>query len=118
MKKELFIALVLTVVVFSSCKKDDDFTNPDNLVGTEWKSLDTDYSDEEYYLFKFNSKTIVEEWTKNSDETKLYNEMSGTYTISGNKITIDFGYTPLEGVIEGKTMNFAYDGGVVAFTKQ
>lgn len=118
MKRTIFIVLISILAVFSSCKKDDDFTNPDNLAGTEWKSLDTDYEDEEYYLFKFTSKTIVEEWTKYKDETKLYNEMSGTYSISGNKITIDFGYTPLAGVIEGKTMNFAYDGAVVVFTKK
>lgn len=117
MKRTIFIVLISILVVFSSCKKDDDI-NPDNLAGTEWKSLNTDYDDEEYYLFKFTSKTIVELWIKNEGDPKLYEEMDGIYSITGSNITIDFGYEDITGVIEGKTMSFASDGSVVVFTKQ
>lgn len=118
MKKLLFIALVLSSIILSSCNKDEDYTDPDNLAGTEWKSLDTEYSDEEYYLFKFTTKTIIEMWIKYEDDTKVYNEMSGIYSILGNAITINFDGDPVTGVIDGNTMNFAYDGEVITFKRQ
>ncbi len=117
MKRTIFIVLLSIFAMFSSCKKDDD-TNPDSLAGTECKSLNTDYDDEEYYLFKFTSKTIVELWVKNEGDPKLYLEMDGIYSINGNNIAIDFGSKDITGIIEEDTMSFASNGSVVVFTKQ
>lgn len=119
MKKSLFIALVLSSFIFSSCKKNDDFTNPDNLFGTEWKSMDSDEG--QYDLLKFNSKTEVEYLIQEfpSDGGKLVTVGEGTYSISGNKIHIDAGNQyELSGTIDGKTMNLDLFGNKKTFTKQ
>jgi hypothetical protein len=117
MKKVIVLGLFVASIFLISCSKDDDFTDPDNLSGTEWKSLNVDTSYEEYYIFKFTSKTIIEFWIKEKDEV-LYIEWSGVYSLSGNTITIDYGDDIVSGVIDGNKMNFAYDGEVMVFTKQ
>ena len=122
MKKKIWIypllLIVLVLILVNGCKKDDKDVTPDNLAGTNWKSFDTDYEDEEYYILKFTSKTIAELWIKDEGDPELYEEMDGIYSISGNNITIDFGYDQIMGVIEGKNMSFADDGSVIVFTKQ
>lgn len=117
MKKVLFIALTLSAFIFSSCKK-DDYTNPDNLAGTEWKSMDSDYG--EYDLLKFNSKTDVEYLVQEvvSDGGKLVTLGEGTYSISGNKIYIEAGSDEFSGTIDGKTMNLDHFGDKKKFTLQ
>ena len=119
MKKSIFIAFSFMVLLFFSCSKDDDFTDPDNLSGTEWKSFDVDFpEEEEYYIFKFTSKTVIELWIKEKGGV-LYKEWTGIYTINGKTISIDFGDGDIiSGVIEGNKMNFAYDGEIIVFTKQ
>lgn len=114
MRKLLFIALVLTTVIFSSCSKKDDLAT-DDLTGTTWKSVDD--PDAEYVILKFTSKTVVEIWYKDVGVAEIYKEMTGVYSISGNQITINFGEEPFTGGIEGKTMNFSEDGEVMTFTK-
>jgi hypothetical protein len=112
------LAFLLTSLIFSSCKK-DDFTNPENLFGTEWKSMDSDEG--VYDLLKFNSKTEVEYLVQEveSDGGKLSTVGEGTYSISGNKIFIDAGYNyELSGTIDGKTMNLDHFGTKKTFKKQ
>jgi hypothetical protein len=119
MKKSILIAFSLMMLLFFGCSKDDDFTDPENLSGTEWKSFDVDFPDEEdYYIFKFISNTVIELWIKEK-EGVLYKEWTGIYTINGKTISIDFGDGDIiSGVIEGNKMNFAYDGEIIVFTKQ
>jgi hypothetical protein len=119
MKKINLIGFFLLIFVFISCSKDDDFTDPENLSGTEWKSFDVDFpEEEEYYIFKFTSKTVIELWVKEKVGV-LYKEWTGIYTINGKTISIDFGDGDIiSGVIEGNKMNFAYDGEIIVFTKQ
>lgn len=121
MKKLIFITLTLTAILFTSCKKDDDYTNPDNLFGTEWKSLDVDYSDVEFDLIKFNSKTDVEYLIqeKANNGGKLLTLGEGTYSISGNKINIDAGYDyEFSGTINGNSMTLDYYGKKKTFAIQ
>ncbi len=107
------------VLLFFACSKDDDFTDPGNLSGTEWKSLFVEFpEEEEYYILKFVSKTIIEFWIKEK-EGDLYKERTGIYTLNGKTITIDLGDDDLvSGIIEGNKINFIYDGAIIVFVKQ
>ncbi|MEN9448208.1 MAG: hypothetical protein RJA25_1498 [Bacteroidota bacterium] len=64
MKQFAIFTLLISMILISSCKKKDiDYTNPKNLVGTEWKA--TEFSaltseDYEYISLKFISTTTVQ----------------------------------------------------------
>lgn len=120
MKKLLFITLTLMVFLLSSCKKNEDFTNPANLTGTSWKSDNMGTtSAPDYMMLKFISKTTVEVWFKSYGDATFTMDSSGIYTISGNSITIDIGDGhPTTGGIDGNTMTFVENGETIKFTKQ
>lgn len=89
--------VALVILIDTGCKKEIDYTNPENLSGTIWK-----YDD--YELFEFISTNRVIEI--DGDET-FYRD----YEVSGNAIT--FYYTGSEqarthGVIEGEKMTVEY----------
>ena len=118
MKRALIIGFCLVTITLLSCSKDDDFTDPDNLSGTEWKSFDVGFAEVEYYLFKFTSNIKFEFWIKEKGED-INKVLSGIYSLSGKTISFDFGDgIIISGVIEGSIMNFAYDGCVSVFTKE
>ena len=120
MKKILYIALVLTTVIFSSCSKKDDLAIPTDLSGTSWKTdnLGTAASPE-YLMLKFPSKTSAEEWSMFASETIFTQYHAGVYSLNGNQITINFGDGPTIGTITGKTITIAENGTLTAvFNKQ
>lgn len=120
MEKLFFITLTLMVFFLSSCKKNEDFSNPANLAGTSWKSDNVGTSAEpDYIMLKFISKTTVEVWFKYNGETTFTMDSSGIYTISGSSITVDIGDGyPITGAIDGNTMTFVDNGETIKFTKQ
>ena len=117
--KLLFFFLI---IVFISCSKDDekDFTKPENLVGTEWKHIATYESDidVDYELLKFLSTTIVDFYTKYSEDDAETKEFRGTYVIQGSQITIDSGDGIFTGTIKGVEMIFSIENETFIFTKQ
>ena len=119
--KNILSILMLVALLSSSCSKDDDYTDPKNLSGTEWKYIlpQDEWEDEEYHLLKFVSTTKFEFWIKYVDNTELEKETTGLYSVSGNNIALDYGGDYLEtGIIEGNTLSFSYDGEVLVFRKQ
>ena len=108
--------LSLMFILLTSCKKDEDFTNPNNLSGTSWLSenIGTELQPD-YLMLKFTSTSAVELWSKYFGDKTFTLEDKGAYTISGTTITIilvDSGTG--NGIIGGKTMTF--EGST--FTKQ
>ena len=116
MKNILLFTIVLTTILLSSCKK-DSMSDPTDLSGTEWKSLDVDPQYEEYILLKFKSKTTVELWYKDKGDP-IYMDSEGIYSISGKSITMNFGNGADTGAIDGNVINFSESGTIIRFTKQ
>ena len=112
----LIISIIVIIFLsFSSCKK-DDYTNPKNLSGTEWKSAIV-HEAGIYYLLKFTGKSSYElrEYEPQLDKLEVYQR--GSYSMDGNNIEFnpdDDDYTD-RGVINGQTLTFfdLYDGDIV-----
>ncbi len=70
-------------ILLISCSKDDDLTNPDNLSGTEWKSVVGNQGHN--YLLKFIGITIYALYEYEPlDGLDLL--VRGSYTIEGKSI--------------------------------
>lgn len=84
MKKTTLIGFFLLIFIFISCSKDDDFTDAENLSGTEWKST---VEDGYYYLMKFTGKSSYElsEFSPNFGHDKLE---SGSYSVDESIIIL------------------------------
>jgi hypothetical protein len=113
------LALVLIATGILSCSKDDDFTKPENLSGTTWKCTSGDEWDEdlEYALLVFISTTEVEGWTKEIGEEEE-KDWTGTYSITNDKISVEFDEESFTGVINGKKMDTLIEGNSFLFIKQ
>lgn len=124
--------LMSLFLLLSSCSDDDnalDFTNPENLPGTTWKSFDDhpEWDGWEYAALKFQTTSVVEFWIKEigQDEYK-YGPMN--YTINNRNIKFLWDGVPqsewyMEGTINGQEMELSiYDEGMFfitwIFTKQ
>lgn len=119
MKKSLFLAVTLMVILLSSCKKDESISDPTNLSGTSWLSDNTGTSSQpEYVMLKFTSKTTVEIWGKLFGESTFTIRFAGTYAISANQITLNFADGTIKGTIDGNTMTYIDNGDTTKFTKQ
>lgn len=116
----IILAFVFAIVLITSCSKDaiDDFTKPENISGTTWKCSTGSYWNEdlEYALLIFKSTKAVEGWTKLKDKAEQ-KDLSGTFSISNNKISFVFDEESFTGIIEGKTMKITNDGTFI-FLKQ
>jgi len=106
-----FAAALLAALSFTACS-DDDETNlpitPDNIVGTwqivhqeGWEIYDgeketwsEDYSNEDgwYWTISFDTNNSYVE--TEYDNGKVYDMNNGTYSISGNTITLNDSYEP------------------------
>lgn len=82
--KNLILITFSVLVLFFGCSKDDDFTDPENLSGTEWKST---VEDGYYYLMKFTGKSSYElsEFSPNYGLDKLE---SGSYSVDESIIIL------------------------------
>ena len=118
MKNIFLLSFCLTFLI--SCSK--DYTNPENLNGTEWRSYDID-ENYEYFLLKFISTSQAELWVKWVNPLDDYPNpeyiYSGEYSIDGNSIEIipseSMGYsgTFFKGIIESKEIELkTYNDGV------
>lgn len=115
MKKTLKITfpimLLGLVFITTNCSKKDDFADPKNSSGTEWKSVTT--SDGYYYLLNFTGKTTYElsDFDPNYISGKPDLIERGSYSIDENNIEFEpDGYSdyPDRGVIEGGKLTY-YD---------
>jgi hypothetical protein len=119
MKKTIVLGLFMMSILLISCSKDDDFTDPDNLSGTEWKSVVENQG--HYYLLKFIGKTIYELYEYEPlDGLNLW--VRGSYIIEGKSIVLewDSGYKD-KVTINGNKLTWPdldVDGNDVIFTKQ
>jgi hypothetical protein len=110
----LGIIAFVAIICFSFASCEDD--SPDILDGTTWRATDGDYD----YVLTFNSPNFTltsspGEFTGGKTETE-----NGTYSISGNTVTMVFIYWagPTETItatISGNTLKKIWD---MTFTKQ
>lgn len=116
MKKTFYLFMVILSVVIFSCKKDDKSLSPSDLTGTKW------ITDDKMESIEFISKTQVNYYWQDYFQGKYHPQVeNGIYTITENKIVIDFGYGDgdyMNGILEGNTITFAYDGEVFIVKKQ
>jgi hypothetical protein len=117
MKKILFITVAITTILFVSCSKEEDYTNPENLFGTTWKCKTGLGSETEYASLKFISTSSVEGWSKQISEDEI-KDWTGTYIIFIKTITVNYGTESFTGTIEGTNMNVVIDGVPYLFKKQ
>jgi hypothetical protein len=122
MNRLLFITIVTISSLFFSCSKEkteliNDYTNPENLVGTTWKTKDGLGSVFEYAALKFTSLSLVEGWTKVKSKIEI-REWIGTFTIIKDTITIINSDEFYKGPIEGEIMNLEVYGSNYVFKKQ
>jgi hypothetical protein len=91
---------VIIVFSFAACKKV-------SLEGTTWEQSDG----KDDCIIAFSSPP-------NMTFTDGGNTSKGTYTISGNKVTITVDYEILTGTISGNILSFKEDGETYTFTKK
>lgn len=115
--KNIFLVVSLCFAFLMSCNK--DYTNPENLSGTEWKSYDVD-ENYEYFLLKFISTSQAElfiKWVTPLDNYPNPEPIaSGEYSIKGNEIEITL-ISVFKGIINKKEMELTvYNDGVPSNT--
>ncbi|WP_293916121.1 MULTISPECIES: hypothetical protein [unclassified Sphingobacterium] len=77
--KRIIVILIMTISVFSSCKKDDD-----NLIIGNWQTVKVGNKDFNYPIFSFKSNgEFSEQWSK--DNTKR----NGFYTLNGKELILN-----------------------------
>jgi len=117
MKNTIIMGLFIATLTLVSCSKDDDFTDPDNLSGTEWKS--TIGNQGHYFLLKFTGKTSFELYEYEPLEG-LDVIFRGSYNIDEKNITLQaIGGYIYKGIINGNKLtlyDFSVDDEI--FTKQ
>ena len=110
MKNVLFL-LMVAVLAFTGCKKDDD-NNDDSLNGTTWE-----YSDEygEERILSFASSTWVMDYSYAGD----IDRWTGSYTYNPPTVTLKIGGDKMKLYINGNTMTSEADeyGDVFVYTK-
>ena len=127
MKKQIFIALSLIVVVITSCTT--DFTNPKNLPGSTWICSDFSqtkdssyYKSVDYVEFYFKTtKTLQLIYKDKATGTLKSIAGSYTFTIIENKITVDVTTVTTDGknttvekatgMIDGNVMSLNFETG-------
>ena len=122
MKRLLFFALVTIASLSVSCSKEPaeiiiDYTKPENLVGTTWKTNEGLASVVEYGAIKFISLSLVEGWTKVKSRTEI-REWIATYDINNKTISITNYDEIYAGPIEGELMNLEIYGSNYIFKKE
>lgn len=120
MKTIKFLFVISIITFFVSCT--EDFANPKNLVGTNWRcnynNLDNGITTE-YSEFRFTSTSEVEVWSKLASGS-VKKDQSNTYSISGTTIKINSGSDSMSGTIDNKakTMTIYIAPFVFNYTKQ
>jgi photosystem II stability/assembly factor-like uncharacterized protein len=108
MKKLLFAFLILSSVFLMKCSKEDEFVvTSETLSGTDWKSANVGTTlNPEYLMFKFTSSSTLELWSKRSNDGVFSRIIGGDYSLSENKILIDFGTGKVSGYTKGESLKF------------
>ena len=102
----MFFIILLFGLSAVSCDKDTLTNTPkDALDGTSWTA---DFGGNEHTL-TFKSPYVYR--TRATDPSD-----NGTYTISGNSVTLTFPSQVTTGILEGNSLSFANDSGPI-FTK-
>ncbi|MCX6247266.1 MAG: hypothetical protein NTW10_06005 [Bacteroidetes bacterium] len=131
MKKIVFLAIAITAIMFTSCKKTEndgspvsvDYTKPANISGTTWKTFSPSADPSmEWAALIFKSTAAVEGWSKYKtlNATK---DWTGTFAIVNANITFNYSMDSIpetfSGTISGITITCPMGGGAsVVFTKQ
>ncbi|NOR87299.1 MAG: hypothetical protein GQ527_06790, partial [Bacteroidales bacterium] len=74
--------------------------------------------DFEYLALVFISSSQVEAWSKLVEDETETKDDNGSYSISGNNITIEFDYLSLTATIDGNSMSVTGDGDTYYYSKQ
>jgi len=124
MKKLTFIAILLTTLLTTSCFvdgiDDDEIDLAASLNNTSWISTSSNNWDEdfEYLILVFISSSQVEIYSKMLDDSAETKDDTGSYTISGSSITLNFGSLSLSGTFSVDSMTLSGDGDTYYYSKQ
>ncbi|REG86025.1 lipocalin family protein [Winogradskyella sediminis] len=93
-KSYLFLALMITLLVCSACSSDDDNSNNENsliiAIWSENRYKANDFNNQDWYNL---TEPITLEFQSNGNFIDKYDgvvEGNGTWTISGNNLTMDW----------------------------
>jgi hypothetical protein len=117
MKKSLFLAVTLMVILLSSCKKDESISDPTNLSGTSWVYRITQNGGNYVETIKFTSKSSC---TIDGVLASATISISGTYTYEPPNINLDFPTDggAVSGTIKGDAMTLSISGETYVYSKQ
>jgi major membrane immunogen (membrane-anchored lipoprotein) len=74
----LLFGVLVSVVLFSSCSKDDDESSSNPLVGT-WRAEVEEKGEQQYWDITFNSDFTLSTMEYNKEDKKVHSSESGTY---------------------------------------
>ena len=74
----LLFCVLVSVVLFSSCSKDDDESSSNPLVGT-WRAEVEEKGEQQYWDITFNSDFTLSTIEYNKEDKKVHSSESGTY---------------------------------------
>ena len=74
----LLFGVLVSVVLFSSCSKDDDESSSNPLVGT-WRAEVEEKGEQQYWDITFNSDFTLSTIEYNKEDKKVHSSESGTY---------------------------------------
>lgn len=74
----LLFGVLVSVVLFSSCSKDDDESSSNPLVGT-WRAEIEEKGEQQYWDITFNSDFTLSTMEYNKEDKKVHSSESGTY---------------------------------------
>lgn len=74
----LLFGILVSVVLFSSCSKDDDESSSNPLVGT-WRAEVEEKGEQQYWDITFNSDFTLSTMEYNKEDKKVHSSESGTY---------------------------------------
>jgi major membrane immunogen (membrane-anchored lipoprotein) len=74
----LLFGVLVSVVLFSSCSKDDDESSSNPLVGT-WRAEVEEKGEQQYWDITFNADFTLSTMEYNKEDKKVHSSESGTY---------------------------------------
>ena len=74
----LLFGVLVSVVLFSSCSKDDDDSSSNPLVGT-WRAEVEEKGEQQYWDITFNADFTLSTMEYNKEDKKVHSSESGTY---------------------------------------
>ena len=115
MKKQIqHTGITMLTLLVLACSKDEvgdiDYTNPENIAGTSWRSEAFPGIDLDYALLNFISESSVQALTKRPEQ-EIQVDWTGVFEIENDSIFISYEIEGLRGLISQTDIVFENDNG-------